>query len=102
MKAGTEPAEHTLTTPLARSEDGAGETKNVRPTASPNARGSNPRGIANTLLPCHEYVKPLNANAALPPKRDSGARCRTPKKGATGGRHAPVFGAGGSESGWRG
>jgi hypothetical protein len=70
MNAGTEPAEHTLTTPLARSEDAAGETKNVRPTASPSARGSNPRGIAITLLPCREYVKPLDDTA-------NGARVRT-------------------------
>jgi hypothetical protein len=70
MNAGTEPAEHALTTPLALSEDAAGEIKNVRLTASPSARGSNPRGIAITLLPCREYVKPLDDTA-------NGARVRT-------------------------
>ena len=59
MKAGTEEPEHTPTTALARSDDSAGATKKVNPTTTPSARGSNPRGMGITLLPCREDVKPF-------------------------------------------
>src|SRR4029077_13869393 len=74
MKAGTVPAEHTSTTPLVRSEDPAGETKNMRPTTSPSARGNSPRGIATTLLPSREHVKRLDRMALDWPCQDEVAR----------------------------